>query len=80
VRQWLGVEDGADIPTRAHEKFARGFERYMMEGHAPSAKLAEVFAKFRDWLTRIYETVAGMRSPINDDIRRRVRPDAVGGA
>jgi hypothetical protein len=69
VRQWLGVEQGVDIPRRAHEKFARGFERYMMEGHAPSRALVDVFAKFRDWLTRIYETVTRLRSPINDDIR-----------
>lgn len=69
VREWLGVKDGEAIPTKAHEKFARGFERYMMEGVAPSQKLAGVFAKFKDWLTKIYETVQKLRSPINDDIR-----------
>jgi GNAT superfamily N-acetyltransferase len=69
VRDWLGVKDGEAIPTKAHEKFARGFERYMMEGVAPSQKLAGVFAKFKDWLTKIYETVQKLRSPINDDIR-----------
>lgn len=69
VRSWLGVKDGEDIPTRAHEKFARGFERYLMEGTAPSAKLAGVFAKFRNWLTQIYQTVSKLRSPITDDIR-----------
>lgn len=58
-----------EIPRQAHEKFARGFERYMMEGHAPTASLAGVFGKFRDWLTKIYETVTRLRSPINDDIR-----------
>lgn len=69
VRDWLGVEEGEKVPTKAHEKFARGFERYMMEGVAPSQKLAGVFAKFKDWLTKIYQTVAKLRSPINDDIR-----------
>ena len=70
VRDWLGVNDGEAIPTRAHEKFARGFERYMMEGVAPSRGLAGVFAKFKDWLTQIYQTVAKLRSPITDDIRQ----------
>src|SRR6185312_4560674 len=69
VRDWLGVGENEVIPRRAHEKFARGFERYMMEGHAPSAQLASVFAKFKDWLTQIYQTVNRLRSPINDDIR-----------
>ena len=70
VRDWLGVGDDEAISRRAHEKFARGFERYMMEGHAPSAALGNVFAKFREWLTRIYQTVSALRSPINDNIRR----------
>lgn len=69
VRDWLGVKEGEEIPTRAHEKFARGFERYMMEGRAPSPALASVFQKFKDWLTQIYRTVSRLRAPINDDIR-----------
>jgi hypothetical protein len=69
VREWLGVKDGEAIKTRQHEKFARGFERYMMEGVAPSKALARVFAQFRDWLTRIYQTVKNLKAPINDDIR-----------
>lgn len=69
VRDWLGAKDGESIKTRQHEKFARGFERYMMEGVAPSKALARVFAQFRDWLTRIYQTVKNLKAPINDDIR-----------
>lgn len=69
VRDYIGAEEGKAIPTRGHEKFARGFERYMMEGVAPSKELAGVFAKFKDWLTKIYQTVAKLRSPISDDIR-----------
>ena len=69
VRDWLGVKEDEAIPTRAHEKFARGFERYLMEGVAPSNALANVFAKFKAWLTQIYQTVQKLRSPITDDIR-----------
>lgn len=69
VRQWLGAAEGAEITTRQHEKFARGFERYMMEGRAPSQALAGVFAQFKGWLTQIYQTVARLRAPITDDIR-----------
>lgn len=69
VRRWLGAEDGAEIKRVQHEKFARGFEHYMMEGTAPTRALATVFAKFKNWLTQIYQTVAKLRSPITDDIR-----------
>ena len=69
VRKWLGSKDGEEISTKQHEKFARGFERYLMEGVSPSKELAGVFAKFKQWLTQIYKTVASLNSPINDDIR-----------
>lgn len=69
VRDWLGAKEGEELTRRQHEKFARGFERYMMEGVAPSRGLAQVFAKFKQWLTDIYRTVQKLRSPITDDIR-----------
>jgi hypothetical protein len=69
VRKWLGADETGEIKRAQHEKFARGFERYLMEGVAPSRALAKVFAQFKDWLTKIYQTVAKLKSPINDDIR-----------
>lgn len=68
VREWLGNK-GGDIETRQHEKFARGFERYLMEGTAPSKQLADVFAKFKAWLSKIYQTVDAFKSPITAGIR-----------
>ncbi|MEO6779428.1 MAG: hypothetical protein ABI196_00650 [Bradyrhizobium sp.] len=68
VRSWVGAGEG-EITRSQHEKFARGFERYMMEGRTPTQALASVFAKFRDWLTTLYQTVAKLRAPISDDIR-----------
>jgi hypothetical protein len=70
VRKWLGADPEGEIKTRQHEKFARGFERYMMEGVAPSKGLAGVFGQFRDWLMKIYQTVSRLRAPITDDIRQ----------
>lgn len=70
VRDYLGTKDGEAISPRQHEKFARSFERYMMEGTAPSRGLADVFAKFKGWLTQIYQTVTKLRAPITDDIRQ----------
>lgn len=55
--------------TRAHEKIARGFERYLMEGVAPSKALARVFEKFKTWLTGIYKTVADLRVPLTPEVR-----------
>jgi hypothetical protein len=70
VRDWIGAKEGERITTKAHEKFAKGFEQYMREGVAPSTGLARVFAQFKAWLTNIYQTIKNLGSPINDDIRR----------
>jgi hypothetical protein len=69
VRDWLGAAPDAEITRAQHEKFARGFERYLMEGIAPSRALAGVFAQFKQWLTSIYQTVTRLHSPVNDNIR-----------
>lgn len=82
VRAYIGAPEEGPIQTRAHEKFARAFEQYMREGHAPNKALADVFGQFKTWLTSIYDTVKRLGKPINDDIRavfdRMIdHPDAV---
>ena len=37
-----------------HERFARGFERYIAEGKAPNESLKNVFEKFKEWMVSIY--------------------------
>jgi len=64
----FAVVDGV-IPTEAHELWARGFERYLMEGKAPSSALARVFETFRGWMMAIYKKVDALRSPITPEIR-----------
>ena len=61
-------EDGA-IPVEAHELWARGVERYMMEGKAPSQGLARVFEMVKGWMKSIYKSVDQLRSPITPEIR-----------
>lgn len=70
IRDWLGAKDGEDIVTDQHEKFAVGMEKYFMEGRAPSEPLKRAFEGFKKWLTKIYENVRNLESPITDDVRR----------
>ena len=69
IREWLGVREGEPIPVHAHEQFASGFERYLLEGTAPSKGLARVFQQFKEWLTSIYRGGIQAGVPINDRIR-----------
>lgn len=43
----------------AQEKFARGFEKYLAEGVAPTEGLQRVFDQFKDFLMEIYRGVTG---------------------
>ena len=75
VKKWAGVKD--DIwGTIAEEKFARGFERYLREGKAPTKALTEVFENLKKWLTQIYNSIKG--SSIDIDLTQEVR-DVFGG-
>lgn len=70
VLKWLGVEKRSDIKREHHEKFARGFEAFMLEGKAPKKSLWGVFSRFKTWLTRIYRTVANLDVKLDDNVRR----------
>lgn len=67
--KWLGIEKAGDLARKHQEKFATGFEQYLREGTAPSPGLARVFAQFKNWLVKIYQTIKGLGQPINEDIR-----------
>lgn len=74
VKDWFAenghvVGDDGFIPDDAHELWARGIERYLMEGRAPTNALRAVFQKFATWLKRIYETVEALNTPITQEIR-----------
>ena len=74
VREWIGMREGEKLSpedwTRAHEQFATAFERYLLEGTAPSKGLARVFQQFKEWLTSIYQGGISAGVPINDRIRQ----------
>jgi hypothetical protein len=58
VQKWAGVKDN-NWGTRSEEMFARGFERYLREGKAPTKSLKTVFENLKNWLTQIYKTIVG---------------------
>ena len=56
---------------KTSEYFARGFEKYLAEGKSPIAALDKIFAKFKEWLTDIYNGILGSDIDIelNDEMR-----------
>ena len=56
VQSWAGTKGWT---TQTSEKFARGFEKYLAEGKAPTSGLQKIFDKFKTWLTDIYNGITG---------------------
>ena len=70
VLNYLGVDSFDQIKREHHEKWAESFEKYAMEGKAPSPALQRAFNSFRTWLTEVYRNIRGVRDiELPDDIR-----------
>ena len=68
------------VPRAAEEAFARGFERYVAEGVAPTEGLKGVFEKFRRWLLEIYRSIKGSGIDIElSEGMRSLYADMLGG-
>lgn len=70
LKEWSGWVDGENVDnTKAHEKFARGWESYLRSGEAPTKGLQRVFRQFSKWLTRIYRSVQRLGGEVPHDIK-----------
>lgn len=70
LKEWSGWIDGENVDnTKAHEKFARGWESYLRSGEAPTSALQRVFRQFSKWLTYIYRSVQRLGGEVPTDIK-----------
>ena len=70
LKEWSGWVDGENVDnTKAHEKFARGWESYLRSGEAPISALQRVFRQFSKWLTYIYRSVQRLGGEVPSDIK-----------
>lgn len=47
------------------EHFARGFEKYLADGIAPSPEMKSIFENFKKWMTEIYNGITASEIDIN---------------
>ena len=70
LKEWSGWVDGENVDnTKAHEKFARGWESYLRSGEAPTSALQRVFRQFSKWLAYIYRSVQRLGGEVPTDIK-----------
>lgn len=55
--------------TALHEYTARGWERYLAEGKAPTPETVGIFARLRAWMLEVYKTLSALNVNLSDDVR-----------
>ena len=74
---YVGAGSAADLDPRIsgdaavekQEKLARAFEAYLREGKAPSNRLRQAFAVFKEWLKQVYQSLTGLDVELTDEVR-----------
>lgn len=73
INKWLGKADNQEYTqeemTEFHEKFARGFEAYLLNGEAPTIKMKSAFENFKDWLRKVYDSVRDLDVEFSEDTK-----------
>jgi hypothetical protein len=69
--KFVGVDSRDAIRTEHHEQLAQAFEKYIMEGNAPSVELHGMFQRMKAWMIGVYKDIRRHR-------RRRSHPGQVG--
>lgn len=73
---WFGVESlekwhGMTLEEQRphHEQLAQGFEKYFMEGKAPTLELQSVFGRVKSWMLSIYKSLQGLNVELTPEVR-----------
>jgi len=64
----VGAKSFGEVTTEQHEKLARTWEAYLMEGKAPNSRLLEAFRAFKKWMIETYKNLAGLIREAKTDI------------
>jgi|GEM_PF-1389827 len=66
---FAGVDSRARIRTEHHEKLARAFEAYIMDGRAPSVETRSLFQRMKAWMIGVYKDLSTLNVTLNPEIR-----------
>ena len=75
ILNWFGIENvnawnkmTLEEKRPHHEKFARGFEKYLFTGRAPNSKLADIFSRIRTWMIRTYKSIKDLGVTLTPEV------------
>ena len=68
LADWLGVKDNQVYLTREQqEKFARGYEKYLLQGYAPNGLIQGAFDDYDRWLKRVYNSAKELKVKLSPE-------------
>lgn len=68
VLNWLGVKEGQINLTRnQQEKFARGYEKYLLNGYSPNGLIQGAFDDYDKWLQKVYNDARELKVKLTPD-------------
>ncbi len=74
--KWFGVpgldewyQMPLDEQRESHEKFATGWETYLMRGDAPTLELRSLFQRFRSWMLNVYKSLKGAPGDFTPEVK-----------
>jgi len=72
ILEHVGAESFDTMTVEQHEILAESFEAYLMEGKAPSVRLADAFNIIRSWLLGVYKSIRSLPNQKLDDNLREI--------
>lgn len=71
IANWLNVKPGQAVLTRGQqEKFARGYEQYLLNGDLPTPIIKGAFDDYDRWLKRVYDDMNRLNVLLSEDAVR----------
>ena len=79
IADWLGVKPTQTrIYRNQHEKFARGYEAYLLQGDLPTPIIKGAFDDYDKWLKEVYNDINELNVELSDDAVRFFRSMTTG--
>lgn len=69
LRDLAGAKEGEKLTDAHHETIAKSWERYLLEGQAPTENLKPVFWRMRQWMLSVYSSIKGLNAPLSPEVR-----------
>ncbi len=73
---WFGVDSldtwfNLDFEEKRayHENFAKGFEKYLASGKAPSLELQPLFQRYRAWIVGVYKSLKNLNIKLTPEVK-----------